>query len=257
MLLAIDVGNTNMVFGLFREESLIETFRLTTDASRTADEIGLSVCQYFQRFHLDLVSVEDIVIASVVPQVMHTLKNAMRKYFGKKPLVIDEDITPGLMYEEEERLGVDRAVCCDAAIEKYGKPLIVLDFGTATTVDAVSDTGWYLGGCILAGLHTATEALFSKAANLPQIQLVKPPTVLARDIVGQIQGGCVVGYIGTVEHLIRETKLEMGYGNEVKVVATGGLARLISENTKLIDIVDDQLILDGLYLLYKKHQQTN
>ena len=256
MLLAIDVGNTNMVFGLFREEELIGTFRLTTDANRTADEIGLTVCQYFHRFHIDMDSVEDIIIASVVPQMMYTLKHAMLKYFEKKPLIIDEDIFPNLMYEEEERLGADRSVCCDAAIEKYGKPLIVLDFGTATTVDAISDTGWYLGGCILAGLQTTTEALFSKAAQLPQIELVKPPTVLARDIVGQIQGGCIAGYIGTIEHLVQETKREMGYGNSVKVVATGGLAQVIAKNTKQIDCVDDQLILDGLLLLYKKHKQT-
>ena len=235
---------------------LIGTFRLMTDANRTSDEIGLTACQYFRRFNIDMESVEDIIIASVVPQVMYTLTNAMFKYFGKKPLIIDDDVFPSIMYEGDERLGADRSVSCDAAIEKYGKPLVVLDFGTATTVDAISDTGWYLGGSILAGLQIATDALFAKAAKLPQIELVKPSTVLGRNTVEQIQAGSVVGYIGTIECLVRETKREMGYGDAVKVVATGGLARLIADNTDIIDIVDGQLILDGLRLIYEKQKQA-
>ncbi len=254
MLLTIDVGNTNMVFGIFKEDELIGTFRLMTAANRTSDEIGLTVCEYFRRFNLDPEAVEDVVIASVVPQVMYTLTNAMLRYLGKKPLIIDDDLFPSIMYEGDERLGADRAVSCDAAIEKYGKPLIVLDFGTATTVDAISDSGWYMGGSISAGLQISTEALFTKAAKLPRIELAHPGTMLGTNTVEQIQAGSVAGYIGAMEFLIRETKREMGYGDSVKVVATGGLARLFADNTGMIDIVDSQLILDGLRMIYQKYK---
>ena len=159
MLLVIDVGNTNMEFGLYRGAELIGSFRLMTDANRTSDELGLWLCQYFQRFGLELGQVEDVVIGSVAPQVMHTLSRAIRTYVGKRPLVLDEDLDPGLPYVEcdsDERLGPDRAAADIAAIAKYGAPVIVLDFGTATTLDAVSREGVYLGGCITrrgAGVH--------------------------------------------------------------------------------------------------------
>lgn len=255
MLLAIDIGNTNMVFGLLEGDKLEGSFRLMTDANRTSDEIGLLVCEYFRRFRLKANDVCDIVIASVVPQVMYTLTSAMRKYFNKTPLIIDDDIFPDIQYAGDERLGADRSVSCVAAIEKYGKPLIVLDFGTATTVDAISEEGIYLGGCILAGIRIANDALFRQAAMLPRIELVNPNTVLGQNTVSQIQAGSVLGYIGAIEYLIRETKREMGCGDDVKVVATGGLARLVAENTKMIDIVDRQLILDGLQIIYERYQK--
>lgn len=256
MLMAIDVGNTNMVFGLLEGNKLIGSFRLMTDANRTSDEIGLTVCEYFRRFNLTTDQVCDIIIASVVPQVMYTLTSAMVKYFGKKPLIIDEDIEPGIHYEGEDHLGADRAVSCVAAMEKYGRPLVVLDFGTATTVDALDQEGTYLGGCILAGIRVSTDALFHQAAMLPRIELVSPPSVLGQTTITQIQAGSVMGYIGAIEYLIRRTKKEMGYGEDVKVVATGGLARLIADNTDLIDVVDSQLIVDGLRIIYQRYKQT-
>lgn len=257
MLMAIDVGNTNMVFGLLEGDKLIGSFRLMTDANRTSDEIGLTVCQYFRRFDLTTDQVCDIVIASVVPQVMYTLTSAMVKYFGKKPLIIDEDIQPEIYYEGEDHLGADRAVSCVAAMAKYGKPLVVLDFGTATTVDALDSRGTYLGGCILAGIRVSTDALFRQAAMLPRIELVSPPSVLGQNTISQIQAGSVLGYIGAIEYLIRRTKAEMGFGDDVKVVATGGLARLIADNTDLIDVVDSQLIVDGLRILYERYKAKN
>lgn len=256
MLMAIDVGNTNMVFGLLEGKELIGSFRLMTDANRTSDEIGLTVCEYFRRFNLTADQVCDIIIASVVPQVMYTLTSAMVKYFGKKPIIIDDDVTPELEYEGDERLGADRSVSCVAAMEKYGKPLIVLDFGTATTVDAVDHQGRYLGGCILAGLRVSTDALFRQAAMLPRIELICPPSVLGQNTISQIQAGSVMGYIGAIEYLIRQNKKELGYGDGVKVVATGGLARLVADNTDLIDVVDSQLILDGLRIIYEKYKQS-
>ena len=244
MLLVIDVGNTNMEFGVYRGEELVGSFRLMTDANRTSDELGLWLCQYFQRFGLELGQVEDVVIGSVVPQVMHTLTNAMVKYFGKTPIIVDEDVDPGLPYgvSGDERLGADRSVACIAALEKYGAPLVVLDFGTATTLDAVSREGVYLGGCITAGVQVSIDGLFQKTALLPRVELVKPDTVLSTTAVGQIQAGAVLGYIGAIEYLIRHAKEEIGQP-DTKVVATGGLSRLVAdaaalrEDTALVTIM--------------------
>ncbi len=254
MLLAVDVGNTNIVFGLFSEDVLMGSFRMTTDDKKTSDEIGLMVYQHFQRLNLELTVVEAVVIASVVPQVMPMLSKAMVDYVGKQPLVVDDTIFPAIRYEGNERLGADRAVACDAAIALYGTPLIVLDFGTATTVDAVSHDGWYLGGSILAGLRTSLEALSAKAAALPWIELAHPGTVLGKTAVSQMQAGAVVGHLGTIERLIRDTRAEMGYGDTVKVVATGGLAQLVASHLDMIDVVDDQLILKGLRMIYDNNK---
>lgn len=257
MLLVIDVGNTNMEFGIYQGRELKGSFRLMTDANRTSDELGLWICQYFQRFGLELSQVEDVIIGSVAPQVMHTLSRAVRTYVGKVPLIIDEDLDPRLPYVEcdsDEHLGPDRAVADIAAIEKYGAPLIVLDFGTATTLDAVSKDGVYLGGCITAGVRVSIDGLFQKTALLPRVELVKPDTVLGLTAVGQIQAGAVMGYIGAIEYLIRQAKAEMG-GEGIKVVATGGLARMVAESTDLIDIIDPQLVLDGLRIIYEREKR--
>lgn len=258
MLIAIDVGNTNMVFGIFQGENLAGSFRLKTDANRTSDEIGLLATAYFSRFALDPAEVEAVMIASVVPQVMYTLNSAMIKYFNREPLVIDGNVDPGLPYgvPGDERLGPDRAVADIAAIEKYGAPLIVLDFGTATTVDALSREGTYLGGCITAGVRISVDALFQKAAMLPSVELTVPGTVLGSTAVGQIQAGAVLGYIGSIEYLIRRTKAEMGCPEPIKVVATGGLARMVADHTSLIDVVDGRLILDGLRLIYRREKDA-
>ena len=257
MLLAIDVGNTNMVFGIYQGAELKGSFRLMTDANRTSDELGLWMCQYFQHFGLRPEQVEGVVIGSVAPQVMHSLSNAVRKYIGRQPLVLDEDLDPRLPYVEcdsDERLGPDRAAADIAAIEKYGAPLIVLDFGTATTLDAVSRDGVYLGGCITAGVRVSIDGLFQKTALLPRVELVKPDTVLGLTAVGQIQAGAVLGYIGAMEYLIRQAKAEVGEP-DVKVIATGGLARMVADNTELIDVVDPQLVLDGLRIIYEREKK--
>lgn len=254
MLLVIDVGNTNMVFGIFRGDRLVGNFRMTTDANQTSDEIGLYICAYFSRFGLELGEITDVVIGSVAPQVMYTLTSAVVKYLGKTPLVVDDGLDPRLPYvpcASEERLGPDRAAADVAALAKYGAPLVVLDFGTATTLDALSPEGVYLGGCITAGVRVSIDGLFQKTALLPRVELVKPDTVLGTTAVGQIQAGAVLGYIGAVEYLIRRAKEEMG-GGDIRVVATGGLARMVADNTDLIDIVDPQLVLDGLRIIYER-----
>ena len=256
MLLAIDVGNSNIVFGISQNDKWMGTFRLTTTENRTSDEIGLMILQFFRCFEFNPNEVEDVIIASVVPPVMHTLKKAIVKYIGKEPLIVDEDIFPSIQYEGEDHLGADRSVCCEAAIAKYGKPLIVLDLGTATTIDAINEDGWYLGGSILAGLQITTDALFYKASKLPRIDLKKPSTVLGCNTIEQIQAGSVCGYIGCIEHLLRETKREMGYGDDVKVIATGGLAQLMNDHTNMFDIVDNDLIMDGLRVIYQNYKNN-
>ncbi len=254
MLMAIDVGNTNMVFGLFEGEQLVGNFRLKTDANRTSDEIGLLACDYFRHFGWETDKVEDVIIASVVPQVMYSLSSAVIKYFGHEPYIVDGNIDPGLPYgvSGDERLGPDRSVACVAAMEKYGKPIIVLDFGTATTVDAVDSQGRYMGGCITTGLRLTMDALTKGAAMLPNVDLALPERILNSTAVGHIRAGVVGGYIGATEYLIRRAKEELGGGEQVKVVATGGLSRLIADNTDLIDQVDGQLILDGLRMIYQR-----
>lgn len=257
MLLAIDVGNTNMVFGIFQGEYLMGTFRLQTNHNSTVDEIGLMVTSYLQRFKLEPRHVKDIIIASVVPQVMRALTGAIVEYFNRMPYVIDGNVDPELPYgvESNERLGPDRAVADIIAMKKYGKPLVVLDFGTATTLDTLSHEGTYLGGCITAGVRISAEALFQRAAMLPHIDLTVPEKVLSGTAVGQMQGGAMMGYVGAMEYLIRRAKEEMGYPpEEIRVVATGGMAATIANHTDTIDIVDDTLILDGLRYLYYREK---
>lgn len=258
MLLAIDVGNTNMVFGLFEGKKLLGSFRLRTAPGITSDEIGILACEYFSRFGHAPEAVDDVIIASVVPQSMYSLTSAVIKYFGCEPLVVDVNVDAGLRYDPKlltvrERLGSDRSVTCVAAIEKYGTPLIVIDFGTATTLDAIDSQGLYRGGAIGAGLRVSMDALIQRTAMLPRVELCMPERVMAGSTIEQLHAGVVAGYVGNIEYLITRMKGELDCG-AVRVVATGGLSRLVSENTPLIDIVDSQLTLDGLRLIYERNR---
>lgn len=253
MLLTMDVGNTNIVFGLLDGDKLVGSFRAVTNSDRTADELGLTLRQFFQHIGVDMAQVEDTIISSMVPGVMTLLKTMTEKYFGKPPIVVDEDVSAGIRYRSDaaERLGTDRAVACVAAMEKYGAPLIVADFGTATTLDAIDADGVYQGGCILAGMRTFADALAQKTALLPRIELERPDSFLARGTVTQIQVGSVWGYIGASEFLIRRTMEELGCPG-VKVVATGGIAHRIAAASDLIDALEEDLILDGLRIIYER-----
>ena len=256
MLLTIDVGNTNMVFGLFSKEELVGTFRLRTTSDMTSDEIGILACEYFNRFGFTPSQVCDVIIASVVPQIMHSLCSAMIKYFGREPIVVDADVDSGLIYgpgleHSRERLGSDLSVTAVAAVAKYGGPLIVLDFGTATTVDALDEQGRYLGGAIGTGLRISMDALISQTAMLPRVELNMPSKVIGTSTLEQVQAGVVAGYVGNIEYMITKMKQEMGCPN-CKVIATGGLSKLVSQNTNMIQIVDSKLTLDGLSIIYKR-----
>lgn len=254
MLLTIDVGNTNMVFSVFDGETLKGSFRLTTVAGRTSDELGMDIWNQLSRLRIGPEDLADVIISSVVPPVMAALTDALVRYLGKTPIVVDVDVDPGLPYgvESNEHLGTDRSVACVAAIHKYGAPLILADMGTATTVDAISRSGAYMGGCITAGARISIEALFRKTALLPQVNLALPEKVLSGTAVGQIQAGAVLGYIGAMERLITQAREEIDEPEAI-VVATGGLAPVIAAGTDLIDVVDGQLIPDGLRLLYRKY----
>lgn len=254
MLLTIDVGNTNMVFSVFEGETLRGSFRLTTVAGRTSDELGMDIWNQLSRLGIRPEDLADVIVSSVVPPVMAALTDALVRYLGKTPIVVDVDVDPGLPYGvvSNEHLGADRSVACVAAIHKYGAPLILADMGTATTVDAISREGVYMGGCITAGARISIEALFQKTALLPQVSLALPEKVLSGTAVGQIQAGAVLGYIGAMERLITQAREELDEP-EAMVVATGGLAPVIAAGTDLIDMVDGQLIPDGLRLLYQKY----
>jgi len=255
MLLTIDVGNTNICFGIYEGEKLRGSFRLKTDPDRTADEIGLLVCEYFHRFGLEIEGVEDVIIASVAPQVMYPLTRAMEIYVGRKPLIIDAGVDPGLKMgvPGDERLGPDRSVACVAAAAKYGTPCIVLDFGTATTLDALNQRGEYMGGCIAAGLRVTADALTQRASLLPRVELARPEKVLNTTAVGHIQAGVVLGYVGAMEYLVRKAQEELGAPG-CPVVATGGLARIVAGSTGLIRAVDEDLVLEGLRLIYHRER---
>ena len=258
MLITIDVGNTNMVFGLFSGRELVGSFRLRTASDQTSDEIGILACEYFSRFGFDPGDVEAVIVASVVPQIMYTLTSASIKYFGREPIVVDTDVDSGLRYSTKlgpikERLGADRSVTAVAALEKYGAPLIVIDFGTATTVDALDADGTYLGGTIGTGLRVSMDALVQGTALLPRVELDMPDHVIGTSTLEQLQAGIVAGYVGNMEYLITRMKQEMGCG-DVRVVATGGLSRLIAEHTQLIDVQDGCLTLEGLRMIYERNR---
>lgn len=261
MLLTIDVGNTNIEFGFFEGDALRGSFRTMTKGNQTSDELGLSLCEYLEHFHWRTEDVEDVIIASVVPSIMYSLKSAMVKYLGRRPLVVNEDVFPTLGYlggATTNDHGADRSVACMAAVEKYGAPLLVLDFGTATTVDAVDAKGVYVGGSICPGIRVSMDALAQNAAMLPHVELSLPPKALGYDTVSQIQIGVVGGYVGSMEYLIRRTKAEMAEPDrEIKVIATGGLARLVADHTDEIDVVDSELILEGLVRIYRKYKKEH
>ena len=259
MLLTIDIGNTNMVFGIYKGEDMLGSFRLSTNSTATSDELGILAVSYFERFGYRTEDLKACIIGSVVPQVMYSVTSAIIKYFGVEPLVVGTDVDTGLKFAprcyETGRLGADRAINCIAALEKYGAPFVILDFGTATTIDAVDANGVYMGGTIGPGLQVSLDALVSRTAMLPRVELQMPQTVLGRNTVEQIQAGVVAGYVGNMEYLIRQVMEEMNYEG-IKVIATGGLSRMIAQQTDKINIVDAMLTMDGLRMIYDANRDA-
>jgi type III pantothenate kinase len=257
MLLAIDVGNTNIVLGVFEGERLVESWRLQTMRERTSDELGLLVEGLFAHAKIDHKRIKGIIVASVVPPLTGTTASMVERYFGLKALVVDPVNNTGMpiQYSNPAEVGADRIVNAIAAFEQYGKkaalPLIVCDFGTATTLDAVSAQGEYLGGAICPGVTISADALFQRAARLPRIDVRKPATVVGRTTVGAMESGLFYGYVGMVEGLVRRMTDELG--GQAICVATGGLAPVIAPETTLISHVDSDLTLKGLKIVWDRN----
>ena len=254
MLLVFDIGNTNMVLGVYDGDNLVRDWRINTDLNKTPDEYGVLIKSLFDASNISLSVVDAIIVSSVVPAVMHSLENFCRKYCNISPMVVGPGIKTGLniKYEDPKMVGADRIVNAVAAISKYNCPVIIIDFGTATTYCAVSKKGEYIGGAISPGMKISSEALFQKASKLPRVELVTPETVICKDTVSAMQAGIIYGYAGQVEKIVGLMKKELK-DEETLVIATGGLANMISQETNAIDVIDPNLTLEGLRIIYEKN----
>ena len=254
MLLVIDVGNTNITIGIYDGDDLCASFRLSTkDRTRTSDEFGIELYNLLHAKNIKASDIKSTIISSVVPNLMHSLTNAIYKYFNMEPLIVGPGIKTGLSIhiDEPRSLGADRIVDAVAAYTIYGGPILVLDFGTATTYDFVSADGVFECAVTAPGIEICAEAMWSKAAQLPKIEIKKPASILAKNTITSMQAGVVFGYIGSVEYIISAMKKELGCG--CKVVATGGLGRIIASETKMIDEYDPDLTFKGMKIIYEKN----
>ncbi len=260
MILLVDVGNTNIVLGVHSKNEYIACWRISTDCKKTSDEYSIQVMQLFNQHKLNPEDVEGIIVSSVVPNAMHSLENMIKKCFKKEPIIVGPGIKTGLniKYDNPKEAGADRIVNAVAAFEQYRRELIIIDFGTATTYCAITKNGTYLGGSICPGIIISSEALYERAAKLPRVELEKPKSIICKNTVEGMQAGIIYGYVGQVEYIVKAMKVEMkelGHG-EPLVIATGGLAKLISAETDIIDIVDSKLTLEGLKVLYDKNKES-
>ena len=256
MLLVIDVGNTNMTLGVFDGTELKATFRMMTKTPRTSDEYGVMITQLLKNKGIEAKELEGSIIASVVPDVMHSLMGGLVRYTDTKPMSVGPGVKTGIriITEDPRAIGADRIVDAVAAYEKYGGPVLVLDFGTATTYDLITEKGEFAAGITAPGIRISLEALWTQAAKLPNIEIRKPKSILAQETISSMQAGLVYGQIGQTEYIIKKVKEESAIDN-IKVVATGGLGRLIADETESIDIYDSSLTLDGLRIIYDKNRR--
>lgn len=256
MLLVVDVGNTNITLGVFDGEELSGTFRMTTKLPRTSDEYGIELRQLIECQGFKSTDITDIIVASVVPDVMHSLGSAMIKYFGIKPMVVSAGIKTGIRVctENPKQVGADRIVDAVAAYQIYGGPVIVIDFGTATTYDIVGPDGTFEGAVIAPGIRTSAQALWGGAAMLPAIDIRKPASIMGKETISSMQAGIVYGQIGQAEYIVKKIREESGY-HDAKVVASGGLGNIIAKETDYIDYYDPQLTLKGLKMIYEKNKK--
>ncbi|MCX5840812.1 MAG: type III pantothenate kinase [Deltaproteobacteria bacterium] len=254
MLLVVDVGNTNTVLGLFDGDQLVHDWRIRTVVDHTVDEYGMLIYNLYKTSRISSRKIQDIIISCVVPPMLNILEPLCQKYFNLKPLIVGPGVKTGMpiFYDNPKEVGADRIVNAVAGYEKYKKDLIIVDFGTATTFDYVSEKGEYMGGCISPGIMISSDALFERAAKLPRVELSKPKSIVAKDTVSSMQAGIMYGYAGLVDGICDRMKAEVK--SNPLVVATGGLAKIVAPETKSIDVVDEMLTLEGLRIIYLRNR---
>ena len=256
MLFVIDVGNTNIVLGVYDGEAFKHHWRIETYRNRTGDEYGMVIKSLFDYVGLSFSDIKGIIISSVVPPIMASLERMCQNYFHVKPLIVGPGTKTGLNIKSDNprEVGADRIVNAVAAIDEYGSPLIIVDFGTATTYCYINENKQYIGGAIAPGIGISTEALYTKASKLPRIEIARPESVIGKNTVAAMQSGVLFGYVGQVQEVVRRMKAESK--TNPKVIATGGLAQLIADESTCIDIVDPYLTLKGLLLIYHRNMES-
>ncbi|UHA75308.1 type III pantothenate kinase [Paenibacillus sp. 481] len=256
MILVVDVGNTNIVLGVYQNETLLHHWRLSTNRQATSDEYGVMIHNLFAMARLSVSDIQGVILSSVVPPIMRTMELLCEVYLHKTPIIVGPGVKTGLniRYENPREVGADRIVNAVAAVDLYGgqQPLVVVDFGTATTFDVIDIKGDYMGGAIMPGIGISTEALYQRASKLPRIELTKPKSVIGRNTVHSMQAGIIFGYAGQVDGIIDRIADELGA--KPKVIATGGLAELIASESRTIEHIDSLLTLEGLRLIYNRNQ---
>lgn len=255
MILVIDIGNTNIVLGIYQDKTLLHHWRLSTNRKTTTDEYGVMIHNLLSMAQLSVHDIEGVIISSVVPPIVITMEQLCERYLHQVPLIVGPGIKTGLniRYENPREVGADRIVNAVAAIEQYGtgQPLVIVDFGTATTFDVIDAKGNYLGGAIVPGIGISTEALYERAAKLPRIELTKPKTVIGRNTIHSMQSGIIFGYAGQVDGIV--SRIEAELGAKPRVIATGGLAVLIGSESSTIEETNPLLTLEGLRLIYQRN----
>ena len=257
LLLVFDIGNSNIVLGTYEGRKLLKHWRVSTDRQKTGDEYGMLINNLFSYQSIRMEDIDAIIISSVVPPLVVPMIKMCKRYFHTKPLVVGPGIRTGirLHYENPRAIGADRIVNVVGAYEAYGGPLIVIDIGTATTFDVVDTNGDFLGGVIAPGLGTSSDALFARASQLPRIELVPTKQIICRNTIQGMQAGIIFGYVGQIDGIVRRIKQE--YGHPMKVIATGGFARMIARESVTIDKVDHFLTLSGLQVLYERNEEKH
>ncbi len=252
MKLVFDVGNTNCVMGVYDGEELLEFWRLSTDSIKTADEVGMFIVVMFTKWNIDFDKIEDVIVSTVVPNIMYSLVHGIQKYLNKEAKIISVDGNTGLDFSNmlnPQELGADRIVNCMAVHKLYGGPSIIIDYGTATTYDVIDKDGKFIAGITSPGLRLSGDALFNGTALLGKVAIAKPDSIIATDTITSVQAGLVYGHIGQTEYIVKKIKEELGDEfKNAKIIATGGLSKAIDEGTDIFDIVDSRLTLYGIKL---------
>lgn len=255
MLLVVDIGNTNITFGLYRDKDLISSYRLITKTKRTSDEYGFMITHFLESTGVKSQDIEDVIVSSVVPKIMHSFTNSIRRYLNLEPIIVGPGMKTGIKikHNDPQAIGADLIVDAVGAYYTYGGDVLVIDFGTATTFEYIDKDATYHGGCIMPGVEISSLALSNNAAKLPEIEIKPTDTVITTSTIEAMQAGVFWGYVGAVEYMIDCFKKQLGI--PLKVIATGGLGRSISKNAKGIDIYDPHLTFTGLRIVYERNKE--